>query len=57
MRSEEMDELKRKLNARLLAAEEQLEAAVSRANALEKAKSRLNGELEDLMIEVERWVM
>ena len=44
VRSEEMDELKRKLNARLAEMEAQLEAAVSKASSLEKAKHRLHGE-------------
>ena len=54
VRSEEMEEMKRKMNARLQEAEQALEAAHSKVNSLEKVKSRLNGELEDLMIEVER---
>ena len=56
VRSEEMEEMKRKLNARLQEAEQQLEAAHTKINSLEKVKGRLNGEIEDLMIEVERFV-
>ena len=52
--SEEMDELKRKFNAKLQEAQDQLDTANSKCSSLEKAKSRLSGELEDLMIEVER---
>ena len=55
IRPEEVDDLKRKLNARLQETEQQLEAALSKANSLEKAKNRLSGELEDLMLEVERF--
>lgn len=31
-----------------------MEAAQAKVNALEKSKSRLQGELEDLMVDVER---
>lgn len=54
VRSEELDELKRKFNAKLADAESQLEAAQSKCSSLEKARTRLQGELEDVMIEVER---
>lgn len=54
VRSEEMEELKRKLNAKIQELESQLEAAHSKASSLEKVKVRLQGELEDLMVEVER---
>ena len=40
VRSEELDELKRKMNARLAEAEAQLEAAISKASSMEKAKHR-----------------
>ena len=53
-RSEEMEDLKRKMNAKLQDLEEQLEAAQSRASQLEKTKTRLQGELEDTMVEVDR---
>ena len=54
VRSEELDDLKRKMGAKLAETESQLEAAHSKCNSLEKAKNRLQGELEDVMIEVER---
>jgi chromosome segregation ATPase len=53
-RMEELEEAKRKLAAKLSEAEEQVEAALSKCNALEKVKSRLQGEVEDLMVDVER---
>jgi hypothetical protein len=53
-RGEELEEAKRKLAAKLAEAEEQVEAALNKCNALEKAKSRLQGEVEDLMVDVER---
>ena len=43
VRSEELDELKRKMNARLAEAEAALESAISKASSLEKAKHRLQG--------------
>ncbi len=54
IRSEELDELKRKMTAKLQEAEGQVEAAQGKCNNLEKAKNRLQGELEDVMCEVER---
>ncbi len=53
-RSEELEEAKRKLAAKLSEAEEQVEAALNKCNALEKVKTRLQGEVEDLMVDVER---
>ncbi len=53
-RGEELEEAKRKLAAKLTEAEEQVEAALNKCNALEKVKARLQGEVEDLMIDVER---
>ena len=53
-RSEELDELKRKMMAKVQEAEAQMEAAQSKCSSLEKAKHRLQGELEDVMVEVER---
>jgi len=53
-RAEELEENKRKLQAKLSDAEQAAEAAMLKVAALEKAKSRLQGELEDLMIDVER---
>ncbi len=40
--------------AKVQEAEAQMEAAQSRCSSLEKAKTRLQGELEDVMVEVER---
>lgn len=40
--------------ARLAEAEQSAEAANAKASGLEKAKNRLQGELDDLLIEVER---
>ncbi len=57
VRSEEFEELKRKMNAKLAEAESALEAAQSKASSLDKAKHRLQGELEDVMIEMERVCM
>ena len=54
VRSEELEDLKRKLNNKLIDAESELESAQAKINQLEKAKSRLAGELEDVMVEVER---
>ena len=45
---------RRKLQAKLTEAEQNAEAAAAKVNALEKAKARLQGELEDLMVDVER---
>ncbi|XP_059177767.1 myosin heavy chain, striated muscle-like isoform X1 [Physella acuta] len=53
-KAEELEESKRKLQAKLNDAEQAAEAANLKVVALEKAKSRLQGELEDLMIDVER---
>ena len=52
--SEALDDLKRKLGAKLLETESQLEAAVTKASSLDKSNHRLKGELEDLTLEVER---
>jgi len=54
VRSEELDDLKRKLNAKIQDLESQLEQSQSKAGAMEKAKNRLAGELEDMTVEVER---
>jgi chromosome segregation ATPase len=51
---EELEEAKRKLAAKLTEAEEQVEAALVKCNSLEKDKARLQGEVEDLMVDVER---
>ncbi|XP_035852694.1 myosin-16-like [Sander lucioperca] len=53
-RTEELEETKRKLAARLQEAEEAAEAAQARAASLDKVKLRLQGEVEDLTIDLER---
>jgi len=54
VRSEELEEMKKKFTARLMDTESQLEAALSKAAGLDKTNHRLRSELEDLTIEVER---
>ena len=54
VRSEELDELKKKFTAKLMETESQLEAALSKAASLDKANHRLRAEMEDLSVEVER---
>jgi chromosome segregation ATPase len=54
VKSEEVEELKKKLGAKLLDTESQLEAALSKVTGLEKSNYRLRAELEDMSIEVER---
>ncbi|KAJ8364007.1 hypothetical protein SKAU_G00128380 [Synaphobranchus kaupii] len=53
-KTEELEETKRKLATRLQEAEEAAEAAQARAASLEKVKLRLQGEVEDLTIELEK---
>ncbi|XP_012534065.1 myosin heavy chain, muscle isoform X26 [Monomorium pharaonis] len=53
-RAEELEEAKRKLQARLAEAEETIESLNQKVIALEKTKQRLSTELEDLQIEVDR---
>ncbi|XP_039679879.1 myosin-16-like [Perca fluviatilis] len=53
-RTEELEETKRKLAVRLQEAEEAAEAAQARAASLDKVKLRLQGEVEDLTIDLER---
>jgi len=57
VRSEEMDELKRKMNARITELELIAEAATTKAGSLEKACNRLKGDLEDVNIEVEQVIL
>jgi len=45
---------RKKLAARLQDAEEQVEAMQAKASSLEKTKNRLQGEIEDLTIDLER---
>lgn len=53
-RSEELEEAKRKLQARLAEAEETIESLNQKNIALEKTKQRLSTEVEDLQLEVDR---
>ncbi|XP_051828184.1 myosin-16 [Antechinus flavipes] len=53
-KTEELEETKRKLAARLQEAEEVAEAAQARAASLEKNKQRLQAEIEDLTIDLEK---
>ncbi|ODM92650.1 Myosin heavy chain, muscle [Orchesella cincta] len=53
-RAEELEESKRKLQARLTEAEETIESLNQKVLSLEKSKQRLATELEDLQLEVER---
>lgn len=54
IRPEELDDLKKKLGARIQDGEAQLEAALSKAIGLEKAKNRSQMEIEALMAEIEK---
>ncbi|XP_068992450.1 myosin heavy chain, muscle isoform X16 [Neodiprion pinetum] len=53
-RAEELEEAKRKLQARLAEAEETIESLNQKVIALEKTKQRLATEVEDLQLEVDR---
>ncbi|KAM9208921.1 LOW QUALITY PROTEIN: uncharacterized protein MYH16 [Dugong dugon] len=53
-RTEELEETKRKLAARLLEAEEEAETTQDQATSLEKNKQRLQAEVEDLTIDLEK---
>ncbi|XP_044728587.1 myosin heavy chain, muscle isoform X10 [Chrysoperla carnea] len=53
-RAEELEEAKRKLQARLAEAEETIESLNQKCLALEKTKQRLATEVEDLSLEVDR---
>lgn len=53
-RLEELEETKRKLDAKLQEAMETIDQLNSKTSGLEKTKSRLQGELEDMTIEVEK---
>lgn len=53
-RAEELEDAKRKLQARLLEAEETIEALNQKCVSLEKSKSKLAGEIEDYQMEIER---
>lgn len=53
-RAEEVEELRRKFNARLQEQEEHIEALLVKVNNLEKQKSRLQSEVEVLIIDLEK---
>ncbi|XP_065353756.1 myosin heavy chain, muscle isoform X18 [Cloeon dipterum] len=53
-RAEELEESKRKLQARLAEAEETIESLNQKVVALEKTRQRLSTEVEDLTLEVDR---
>merc|ERR1711868_135500 len=50
----EFDELKRKMNSKIADVEAALEAALSKAGSCEKQRNRLQCELEDVTLELER---
>lgn len=53
-RIDELEEAKRKLNARVQEMEEALVAAETKASGMEKVKNRMNEEIEDLLLDLER---
>ncbi|XP_071815059.1 uncharacterized protein [Apostichopus japonicus] len=53
-RAEELEEARRKLQARLVEVEDMLNTALTKNSSLEKTKARLNGELEDSQIDLDR---
>jgi len=53
-RVEELEDAKRKLNARVKEMEEALMAAETKAAGMEKVKNRMNEEVEDLLLDLER---
>lgn len=53
-RSEELEEIRRKITAKLQEAESNLDAANNKVSALEKTKHRLTGELEDAVVNLDR---
>ena len=53
-KAEELEAARRKLAAKLAETEEELAAALSKANSAEKAKQRLAGEVEDLNVELDK---
>ncbi|KAL5969171.1 Myosin heavy chain striated muscle [Taenia solium] len=54
IKTEEFEEMKRRLTAKLQEAESDAESAKQKCSQLEKIKARLQGEIEDLMVDVER---
>lgn len=53
-RAEEVEELRRKFNIRIQEQEEHIEALMVKVNNLEKQKSRLQSEVEVLIIDLEK---
>lgn len=53
-RAEEVEELRRKFSARIQEQEEHIEALLVKVNNLEKQKSRLQSEVEVLIIDLEK---
>jgi len=53
-RVEELEDAKRKLAARVLEMEEALSAAETKASGMEKVKNRMNEEVEDLLLDLEK---
>lgn len=54
VKPDEMDELKRRMVARVQEMESQLEATVSKAMAMEKARNKLQAEVEALTLELDK---
>ena len=54
VRPEELEDVKRKLGVRIQDSESQLEGALSKAISMEKAKNRLQLELESVVEEMEK---
>lgn len=53
-RTEELEEAKRRLSAKLVEAEDQVEQALSKVASLEKTKQRLMCDMDDLSVDVEK---
>ena len=53
-RVEELEDAKRKLGQRVQEMEEALAAAESKAASMEKVKNRMNEEVEDLLLDLEK---
>ena len=56
VRQDEYDDMKRKFMARIEDTESQIESCIAKIHTLEKQRNKMSGEVEDLMIEVERSV-
>lgn len=53
-RSEDQDDYRRKMTQRQVELEEQLEGCLAKCHGLENIKSKMQEELEDMSVEVER---